>query len=164
MTAILYQRAVVVPRAVQIALGSRRAVLGTAALFLTVLAFYAMLLPATSTGGAVGLTSLQFLTWGEFALAAVMAALLALTVALGVHGLRRGSMVRSLKDAKDDHHLIDHPIKNEVTLSCDMNENISSKSSTTACVYLISCLCRIYSCHDLIVSKKWHILSQIPLC
>ena len=91
MMAVLYQRAVVVPRAVQMALGSRRAVVGTIALFLTVLAFYAMLLPATSTGGTLGLVSLRFLTPGEFVLAAIMAALLALTIALGVHGFRHGA-------------------------------------------------------------------------
>ncbi|MDA8051250.1 MAG: hypothetical protein M0002_14820 [Rhodospirillales bacterium] len=91
MIAVLHQRAKMVPRALQIALGSRRAVMGTAALFLVALAFYAMLLPATSTGGALGLVSLRFLSPAEFVLAAIMAALLALTVALGVYGLRQGS-------------------------------------------------------------------------
>lgn len=91
MIAALYQRAEMVPRALQMALGSRRAVIGTTGLFIVALAFYAMLLPATSTGGAVGLVSLHFLTPGEFVLAALMAALLALTVALGVYGLRQGA-------------------------------------------------------------------------
>jgi hypothetical protein len=94
MIAALYQRAEMVPRALQIALGSRRAVIGTIALFLVALAFYAVLLPATSTGGALGLVSLRFLTLAEFLLAAIMAALLALTVALGVYGLRQGSRMR----------------------------------------------------------------------
>ncbi|OYV54150.1 MAG: hypothetical protein B7X09_04395 [Acidiphilium sp. 21-66-27] len=94
MMAGLYQRAMVVPRAVQMALGSRRAVVGTIALFLATLAFYAVLLPATSTGGTLGLVSLRFLTPGEFVLALIMAALLTLTVALGVYGLRQGGRVR----------------------------------------------------------------------
>ena len=94
MIAAVYQRAEMVPRAVQMALGSRRAVVGTIALFLAALAFYAVLLPATSTGGTLGLVSLRFLTPGEFVLAAIMAALLALTVALGVYGLRQGARVR----------------------------------------------------------------------
>ena len=91
---VLYQRAVIVPRAVRIALSSRRAVMGTSAVFLAALAFYAMLLPATSTGGTLGLVSLRFLTPGALALAAIMAALLALTIALGVHGFRQGSKPR----------------------------------------------------------------------
>lgn len=94
MIAALYRRAEMVPCALQFALGSRRAVLGTAALFLVALAFYAMLLPATSTGGALGLVSLRFLTPGEFVLAVIMAALLAPTVGLGVYGLRQGSRMR----------------------------------------------------------------------
>ena len=94
MMAVLYQRAVIVPRAVRIALGSRRAVVGTIALFLVALAFYAVLLPATSTGGTLGLVSLRFLTPGEFVLAAIMAALLALTIVIGVHGFRHGSRTR----------------------------------------------------------------------
>ena len=94
MICTLYQRAEMVPRALQMALGSRRAVLGTTALFLVALGFYAMLLPATSTGGALGLVSLGFLTPSEFVLAVIMAALLALTVALGVYGLRHGGRVR----------------------------------------------------------------------
>lgn len=91
MIAAFYQRVGIVPRALQMALGSRRAVLGTAALFIVTLAVYAMLLPATSTGGAVGLVSLRFLTPGEFTLAVIMAALLALTVTLGVYGFRQGA-------------------------------------------------------------------------
>ena len=94
MIAALRHQARTVPSALQLAIRSRRAVLGTAALFLMALTFYAMLLPATNTGGAVGLVSLRFLTPGEFALAAIMAALLALTAALGVHSLRHGGRAR----------------------------------------------------------------------
>jgi hypothetical protein len=93
MIAAFYQRAEMVPRALQFALGSRRAVVGTIVLFIVALAFYAMLLPATSTGGAVGLISLRFLTLGQFVLATIMAVLLALTVALGVYGIRQGARV-----------------------------------------------------------------------
>ena len=64
-------------------------------LFLIFLGFYAMLLPATSTGGAVGLVSLQFLNIGEFGLAVLMALLLALTAMLGIHGLRQGGRANS---------------------------------------------------------------------
>ncbi|MGH7071732.1 MAG: hypothetical protein ACREFO_17205 [Acetobacteraceae bacterium] len=94
MIAVLHQRAVIVPHAVRLAVSSRRAVTGTIVLFLVVLFFYAMLLPATSTGGAVDLASLRFLTPVQLALAAVMAALLALAVALGVHDLRHGAKAR----------------------------------------------------------------------
>lgn len=94
MIAALYQRAEMVPRALQFALGTRRAVVGTIVLFVVALAVYAMLLPATSTGGALGLVSLRFLTPDEFVLAVIMAALLALTVTLGVYGLRQGLRMR----------------------------------------------------------------------
>ncbi|MDA8248504.1 MAG: hypothetical protein M0Z28_04940 [Rhodospirillales bacterium] len=93
MIAAFYQRAEMVPRALQFALGSRRAVIGTMVLFVAALGFYAMLLPATSTGGVVGLVSLRFLTPGQFVLALIMAALLALTVTLGVYGIRQGARV-----------------------------------------------------------------------
>jgi hypothetical protein len=93
MIAALYQRAEMVPRALQFALGSRRAVAGTSGLLVVALVFYAMLLPATSTGGAVGLISLGFLTLREFMLSVTMAALLALTTALGVYGIRQGARV-----------------------------------------------------------------------
>ncbi|OYV58186.1 MAG: hypothetical protein B7X01_03965, partial [Acidiphilium sp. 21-62-4] len=78
MIAAFYQRVEMVPRALQFALGSRRAVIGTMVLFVAALGFYAMLLPATSTGGVVGLVSLRFLTPGQFVLALIMAVLLAL--------------------------------------------------------------------------------------
>jgi hypothetical protein len=94
MIAALCQRAEMVPRALQMALGSRWATVGTMGLFLAALGFYAMLLPATSTGGAVGLVSLRFLTPIEFVLAVIMAVLLALTVTLGIYGLRQGVHMR----------------------------------------------------------------------
>ncbi|MDE2254743.1 MAG: hypothetical protein KGL42_10865 [Betaproteobacteria bacterium] len=93
MIAACYQRVEMVPRALGTALGSRRARVWTAALYLVAFAFYLFLLPATSTGGAPGFVSLHFLTPSEFLLAMLMAALLALTVALGVHGLRQGRRV-----------------------------------------------------------------------
>lgn len=94
MIAALYQRAGIVPRALQFALGSRRAMVATIAAFVVALAFYAVLLPATSTGGVVGLVSLRFLTPDELVFAVVMAALLAPTVAFGVYGFRQGSRMR----------------------------------------------------------------------
>lgn len=91
MIETLYDRALTVPRALRIALASRRAMMGTGAVFLLFATLYAMILPATYTGGAIGLVSLRFLTLGTFALALVMALLLALTLALAVHGFRNGS-------------------------------------------------------------------------
>lgn len=95
MISSVLQHAVIVPRATQVAIGTRRAAIGTGILFCVVLGFYAMLLPATNTGGVVGLASLRFLTLGEFLLAVMMAAILALTVTLGTYGLRHGSGMRS---------------------------------------------------------------------
>ena len=80
-------------RALGLALATNRARLATLGLFLASLLFYALLLPATSTGGTLGLISLRFLTLGEFLIASVMAALLSLTMALGVYGLRQGQRV-----------------------------------------------------------------------
>ena len=80
-------------RALGLALASSRARFRTLGLFLAALLFYALLLPATSTGGTPGLISLHFLTLGEFSIAVVMAALLSLTTALGVYGLRQGRRV-----------------------------------------------------------------------
>lgn len=91
MIEVLYDRALTVPRALQIALASRRATTATSAVFLVFAVLYAMILPATYTGGAIGLVSLHFLTPGMLALALLMALLLALTLALGVHGFRNGS-------------------------------------------------------------------------
>lgn len=91
MTETLYDRALIVPRAVQIVLASRRAMLGTGIVFLLFAILYAMILPATYTGGTIGLVSLRFLTFGTFALALLMALLLALTLALGAYGFRNGS-------------------------------------------------------------------------
>ena len=80
-------------RALGLALARRPARAATLALFLAALAFYAMLLPATSTGGTLGLVSLRYLTIGEFLIAVTMSALLSLTVTLGAHGLRQGQRV-----------------------------------------------------------------------
>ena len=94
MILAVVQRVAIVPRALQFALGSHRARAGTFVLFVMALAFYAMLFPATSTGGVLGWVSLRFLTPGEFGLAVIMAALLALTMTLGVYGLRQGARMR----------------------------------------------------------------------
>lgn len=95
MTGRSMDQLLVVPRASRIALSGRRAQAGMLGLFLVFLGFYAMLLPATNTGGVVGLVSLSFLTIGEFALAVLMALLLALTMMLGIHGLRQGAQANA---------------------------------------------------------------------
>lgn len=59
--------------------------------FVGLLGFYLMLLPASETGGAVGLIALPFLTPLDVILAIVMAGLLALTLPLGIFGWRMGS-------------------------------------------------------------------------
>lgn len=94
MIEALYDRALVAPRALRIALASGRAMVGTAIVFLLFAVLYAMILPAAYTGGAIGWVSLRFLTLDTLALAIVMALLLALTLALGVHGFRNGSGVK----------------------------------------------------------------------
>ncbi len=91
MIETLYDRALIVPRALRRARASRRSKMGTGAVFLLFAIIYAMILPATYTGGAIGLVSLRFLTLGMFALALLMALLLALTLALGVYGFHNGS-------------------------------------------------------------------------
>lgn len=91
MSGALSEQASIVPRALRLALGSRRARLATGLAFLVFVALYAMILPATYTGGAIGLVSLRFLDWGMFALALLMGLLLALTLALGVYGFRNGA-------------------------------------------------------------------------
>jgi hypothetical protein len=90
----IYERVSVVPRAIGIAFASRLAIAATAAVFLIIAAFYAMLLPAIDTGGAIGRVSLRFLTPGELALSLVMALLLALTLALSLQGMRQGAGAR----------------------------------------------------------------------
>lgn len=90
----LFERLVVLPRALRIALAARGMRAGTAAVFLVVASFYSVLLPATDTGGAIGLVSLRFLTPGEFLLAILLGLLLALTVALAAYGLRHGSRAK----------------------------------------------------------------------
>lgn len=79
--------------ALSLALATGRARLGTFVLFLAALTFYASLLPATSTGGTLGLVSLRYLTRGEFLIALAMSALLSVTVAMGVYALRQGKRV-----------------------------------------------------------------------
>lgn len=90
MTSALYAQVMLLPRALRLALGSRRAIAGTLAIFLIIGFVYAMILPAADTGGIIGLVSLRFLTPGSLALAVLMALLLALTVALAVFGFRNG--------------------------------------------------------------------------
>lgn len=99
MTRVLFAQIMLLPRALRLALGSRRAIAGTLAVFLIVGFVYAMILPATDTGGIVGLVSLRFLTAGSLALAILMASLLALTVALAVFGFRNGARVSAGKGA-----------------------------------------------------------------
>lgn len=94
MIGALYERAVLLPRALGLVLRSRRAIAGTAAVFVIFGFLYAMILPATDTGGIVGLVSLRFLTPLSLALAVLMASLLALTVALAVYGFRGGGGAR----------------------------------------------------------------------
>jgi mercuric reductase len=91
MIARIHEQAATLPRALGTALASGRARVATATAFLLLAALYALVLPATSTGGAIGLISLQFLTPGELVLALVMALLLALTLALGLYGVRHGA-------------------------------------------------------------------------
>ncbi len=83
-----------IPRALALVLADRRAAFAAALLALILFGLYATVLPASMTGGAVGLVSLRYLTWGEAALAAIMAVLLALTVMLGLYGLRHGAGLR----------------------------------------------------------------------
>jgi len=91
----LSDRALIVPRALRIVLASRRAMAGMGGVFVILALLYAMILPATYTGGVIGLASLRFLTPGTLVLALVMALLLALIVALGVHGFCNGSGTKS---------------------------------------------------------------------
>lgn len=95
MIEALSDRVLVVPRALRIVLASRRAMAGMGAVFVIFALLYAMILPATYTGGAIGLVSLRFLTPGTLVIALVMALLLALIVGLAVHGFRNGSGVKS---------------------------------------------------------------------
>lgn len=78
------------PIAIRIALADRQVRFWGASTFMIGLIFYLLVLPATDTGGAIGLVSLRFLDTGEVALALIMAILLGLTTALGIHGLRQG--------------------------------------------------------------------------
>ncbi|GBQ19051.1 hypothetical protein AA700_1323 [Acidiphilium acidophilum DSM 700] len=83
------------PVAIRMAFADRRARLWGVGTVLIGLVFYLLILPATDTGGAIGLVSLQFLTFGEAVLAVVMAVLLGLTMALGIYGLRQGGSAAS---------------------------------------------------------------------
>jgi hypothetical protein len=96
MTATM-QNIVQMPVAIRLASADRRARLWGVATFVIGLTFYLLVLPATDTGGAIGLVSLQFLTIGEVLLALVMSVLLGLTTALGIYGLRQGAHVTSGK-------------------------------------------------------------------
>lgn len=95
MIGTLSDRVLIVPRALRIVLASRRALAGMGAVFAIFALLYAMILPATYTGGVIGLVSLRFLTPWTLLLALVMALLLALIVVLAVHGFRSGSGAKS---------------------------------------------------------------------
>lgn len=97
MMAATMQNIVQMPVAIRLAFADRRARRWGILTFTISLFFYLLVLPATDTGGAIGLASLQFLTLGETALALVMAVLLGLTTALGIYGLRQGAHVTSGK-------------------------------------------------------------------
>lgn len=90
----LCERAAILPRALRIVLASRAMQIATAAAFLVLAGFYAVLLPASDTGGAIGLVSLRFLTAGELILAVLMALLVALTLSVSAYGLRHGSRAK----------------------------------------------------------------------
>ncbi|GAA5265262.1 hypothetical protein ACOSOMT5_P1687 [Acidiphilium sp. MT5] len=85
----------VVDRAVRLALATRAAQLAALLLGAVITLVYLFLLPASSTGGVIGLVTLRYLTMGEVLLALAMGALLALSLMVGVHGLRHGGRVRS---------------------------------------------------------------------
>ena len=97
MIATTIQNIIQMPVAIRLALADRRTRIRGAATFLIGLGFYLLVLPATDTGGAIGLVSLRFLTVGEAGLALIMAALLGLTTALGIYGLKQGAHVTSGK-------------------------------------------------------------------
>ena len=78
------------PLAIRLAASDRRARLWGQASFLISLIFYGLALPATDTGGIIGLVSLQFLSLSDAALALLMASLLGLTTTLGLYSLRIG--------------------------------------------------------------------------
>lgn len=67
--------------------------------FLLTLTLYLFILPATFTGGQVGLVSLQFLTLRLAALALIMAALLALIMPFSIFLIRRGQKARTATTA-----------------------------------------------------------------
>ncbi len=78
------------PLAIRLAATDQRARLWGQASFLISLIFYLLALPATDTGGIIGLVSLRFLTCADAALALLMASLLGLTTPLGLYSMRIG--------------------------------------------------------------------------
>ncbi|WP_211477090.1 hypothetical protein [Acidiphilium multivorum] len=90
-TAVIRARSMVIPQALRLVFGHPGYRMWAAISFIVLLTFYLMLLPASETGGAVGLVALPFLTVQDVFLAIVMAGLLALTLPLGVYGWRMGS-------------------------------------------------------------------------
>ncbi|HQT65661.1 MAG: hypothetical protein B7Z71_05215 [Acidocella sp. 21-58-7] len=97
MMAATMQDIVKVPVAIRFALADRRARIWGTTTFLIGLGVYLLVLPATDTGGTIGLVSLRFLTFGEVGIALTMAILVGLTTALGIYGLRQGVPVTSGK-------------------------------------------------------------------
>lgn len=89
----------VVASAVRLALATRAARMVALLLGGVITLVYLFLLPASSTGGVIGLVTLRYLTVGEAMLALAMGALLALSIMVGVHGLRHGGRVRSAGSA-----------------------------------------------------------------
>jgi hypothetical protein len=89
----------VVPLAVRLALATRGARIGGLVLGVAITLVYVVLLPASSTGGMVGLRALHYLTVSDVVLAVAMGVLLALSIMIGVHGLRHGGRVRTAGSA-----------------------------------------------------------------
>ena len=92
MTALvrLHKSPETILQALRFVFGSRGYVLLSVLSFGVLLAFYLMVLPATETGGAVGLVALPFLTTQDMILALIMSGLLALTLPLGIYAWRSG--------------------------------------------------------------------------
>ena len=85
----------VMASAVRLALATRAAQLAALLLGAAITLVYLFLLPASSTGGVIGVVTLRYLTVGEVLLALAMGALLALSIMMGVHGLRHDGHGRS---------------------------------------------------------------------
>lgn len=99
MRAVALQSMAQTAVAIRLALADRRACLWGGLVFVVTLVAYLFILPATNTGGVIGLVSLHFLDVGEFVLALIMATLLGLTTALGVFGLQQGARTGSSRTA-----------------------------------------------------------------